>query len=175
MQLEFLEVREKKKFVSYLYLLGPTDETFANAGVSAVGSITTPVAPVLNDKTAHQLLQAAIQFAAANHSQERFGIALIEAGGNLKAYIKMDGLYPGFTEAVPLKKAITSSNIGAPIAEVGSYLQVREKRERNNHRTEMYFLKPGEPLYSFEFIGGGQTAVSGGWPIYSNIGSLLGN
>jgi len=112
--------------------------------------------PPLTDEATYALLQSTLDNVAENFPDQSFTIAVLDAGSNLKAYIKMDGLSPAFTERVSVRKAITSDVLPLP--------------------SEDYtFLMPGQGVYSLEFSNGGMTSVPGGWPLFDSEGHYVGS
>ena len=101
--------------------------------------------------------QAAIA-AAVKKSQElklKMNIAVVDAGGNLKAFVRMDGAWLGSID-IAQKKAKTSRCFDMPTGEVGKLSQ------------------PGGPLYMIEVSNQGLITFPGGLPIRSPDNTVIG-
>ena len=73
-------------------------------------------------------------------------IAVVDAGGNLKAFARMDGAWLGSID-ISIKKAKTARYFDMPTGEIGKLSQ------------------PGGPLYQIEVSNGGLITFPGGVPI----------
>jgi uncharacterized protein GlcG (DUF336 family) len=82
-------------------------------------------------------------------------IAVVDAGGNLKAFARMDGAWLGSID-ISIKKARTARYFDMPTGDIGKLSQ------------------PGEPLYMIEVSNGGLITFPGGVPIKSAAGEILG-
>lgn len=82
-------------------------------------------------------------------------IAVVDAGGNLKAFARMDGAWLGSID-IAIKKARTARYFDMPTGDIGKLSQ------------------PGEPLYMIEVSNGGLITFPGGVPIKSAAGEILG-
>jgi uncharacterized protein GlcG (DUF336 family) len=82
-------------------------------------------------------------------------IAVVDAGGNLKAFIRMDGAWLGSID-IAIKKAKTARYFDMPTGEIGKLSQ------------------PGKPLYQIEVSNGGLITFPGGVPIKLQDGSIIG-
>lgn len=101
--------------------------------------------------------QAAIA-AAIKKSQElkiNEDIAIVDAGGNLKAFVRMDSAWTGSID-IAIKKARTSRLFDMPTGEIGKQAQ------------------PGGPLYHIEFSNGGLITFPGGLPLRDNSDTVIG-
>ena len=102
----------------------------------------------------------AIIHAAVNKAKEintKMDIAVVDAGGNLKGFIRMDGAWLGSID-ISIKKAKTARYFDMPTGEIGKLSQ------------------PGGPLYQIEVSNGGLITFPGGVPIKSGdqiIGAAL--
>jgi uncharacterized protein GlcG (DUF336 family) len=76
----------------------------------------------------------------------RSDIAVVDAGANLKAFIRMDGAFLGSID-VAMKKAVTARLFSMPSGNLGKLSQ------------------PGGPLYGIEHTNGGLVTFPGGVPI----------
>ena len=93
---------------------------------------------------AHAILAAAVEKAAAINT--KMDVAVVDAGGNLKAFVRMDGAWLGSID-ISIKKAKTARYFDMPTGEVGKLSQ------------------PGGPLYQIEVSNGGLITFPGGVPI----------
>ncbi len=119
-------------------------------------TLTEPKTTSNSDITAAQA-QSAIK-AALNKSaaiDTRMDIAIIDAGGNLKAFLRMDGAWLGSID-IAIKKAKTARLFDMPTGEIGKLSQ------------------PGEPLYNIEHSNGGLITFPGGVPLKTADGVLIG-
>jgi len=95
---------------------------------------------------AHAAIQAAV--AKAVETKTKMDIAIVDAGGNLKAFVRMDGAWLGSID-ISIKKAKTARYFDFPTGEIGKLSQ------------------PGGPLYGIEVTNGGLVSFPGGLPIKS--------
>lgn len=96
--------------------------------------------------------------AALKKAQEldtKMNIAILDAGGNLKAFVRMDGAYLGSAD-IAMKKAKTSRLFNAPSGAIGSMSQ------------------PGGPLFGIEASNGGLITFPGGLPLTNSSGEVIG-
>ena len=86
------------------------------------------------------LEQASAVISAAQEKAEKQGtlmdIAVVDAGANLKAFVRMDGAFLGSID-ISIKKAKTARFFNMPTGKLGELSQ------------------PGKPLYNIEFSNGG--------------------
>lgn len=82
-------------------------------------------------------------------------IAIVDAGANLKAFLRMDGSYLGSID-VAIKKARTARYFNAPTGEIGKIAQ------------------PGEAIYNIEHSNDGLITFPGGVPIKDKNGIIIG-
>lgn len=82
-------------------------------------------------------------------------IAVVDAGGNLKAFARMDGAWLGSID-IAIKKARTSRYFDMPTGDIGKLSQ------------------PGESLYMIEVSNGGLITFPGGVPIKTAGGEIIG-
>ena len=109
-----------------------------------------------NDITLDQA-HAALE-AAAKKAQEintKMDIAIVDAGGNLKAFARMDGAWLGSID-ISIKKAKTARFFDMPTGEIGKLSQ------------------PGKPLYGIEHSNNGLITFPGGIPIKNQQGTVIG-
>jgi uncharacterized protein GlcG (DUF336 family) len=82
-------------------------------------------------------------------------IAVVDAGGNLKAFARMDGAWLGSID-ISIKKARTARFFDMNTGDIGSLSQ------------------PGGPLYQIEVSNGGLITFPGGVPIKNIAGEVIG-
>lgn len=85
----------------------------------------------------------------------KMNIAVVDAGANLKAFIRMDGAWLGSCD-ISIKKAKTARFFDMPTGEIGKLSQ------------------PGESLYQIEVSNGGLISFPGGVPLRNNEGEVIG-
>jgi uncharacterized protein GlcG (DUF336 family) len=105
-------------------------------------------------------LQAAIRItdAAITKAEEigtRMDIAVVDAGGNLKTFARMDGAWLGSID-IAQRKARTARYFDMPTGEIGKLSQ------------------PGGALYQIEASNGGLVTFPGGIPIKNAAGRIIG-
>ena len=109
-----------------------------------------------NDITLDQA-HAALE-AAAKKAQEintKMDICVVDAGGNLKAFARMDGAWLGSID-ISIKKAKTARFFDMNTGEIGKLSQ------------------PGQPLFGIEHSNGGLITFPGGVPIKNQQGTVIG-
>ena len=102
---------------------------------------------------AHAILAAAA--AKAVEINTKMDIAVVDAGGNLKAFIRMDGAWLGSID-IAIKKAHTARWFDMPTGEIGKLSQ------------------PGGPLFNIEQSNGGLISFPGGIPLKMADGTVIG-
>ena len=102
---------------------------------------------------AHVALEAAMKKAVENKT--KMNIAVVDAGGNLKAFARMDGAWLGSID-IAIKKAKTARYFDMPSGDIGKLSQ------------------PGGPLYQIEVSNGGLISFPGGVPIKTADGTVIG-
>ncbi|HYE17478.1 MAG TPA: heme-binding protein [Tepidisphaeraceae bacterium] len=102
---------------------------------------------------AHAILAAATAKAAEINT--KMDIAVVDAGGNLKAFARMDGAWIGSID-ISIKKAKTARFFDMPTGEIGKLSQ------------------PGGPLWNIEVSNGGLITFPGGVPIKGADGTIIG-
>ena len=102
---------------------------------------------------AHAILAAAA--AKASEINTKMDIAVVDSGGNLKAFIRMDGAWLGSID-IAIKKAHTARWFDMPTGEIGKLSQ------------------PGGPLFNIEQSNGGLISFPGGVPIKLADGTVIG-
>jgi uncharacterized protein GlcG (DUF336 family) len=96
--------------------------------------------------------------AARKKAQEigtKMDIAVVDAGANLKAFVRMDGAWLGSID-IAIKKAKTARFFDMPTGEIGKLSQ------------------PGEALYNIEHSNGGLITFPGGIPLRNENGDVIG-
>jgi len=96
--------------------------------------------------------------AAKSKAQElniKEDIAVVDAGGNLKAFARMDGAWLGSID-IAIRKARTSRWFDTETAKLGKMSQ------------------PGQPLYGIEFSNDGLITFGGGLPLEDGAGTIIG-
>ncbi len=102
---------------------------------------------------AHTIVAAAAAKAAEINT--KMDIAVVDAGGNLKAFIRMDGAWLGSID-IAIKKAHTARWFDFPTGEIGKLSQ------------------PGGPLFGIEQSNGGLISFPGGIPLKLADGTVIG-
>jgi uncharacterized protein GlcG (DUF336 family) len=102
---------------------------------------------------AHVAVMAAMEKAA--ELDTKMDIAVVDAGGNLKAFMRMDGAWLGSID-IAIRKAKTARFFDMPTGEIGKLSQ------------------PGGPLYGIEHSNDGLITFPGGVPIKSADGTIVG-
>ena len=100
----------------------------------------------------------AIMKAAAEKAKEintKMDIAIVDAGGNLKAFARMDGAWIGSID-IAQKKARTARYFDMNTGDIGKLSQ------------------PGGPLYQIEHSNGGLITFPGGIPLKASDGTVIG-
>lgn len=96
---------------------------------------------------------------AARKKSEEMGvkmdIAVVDAGANLKFFIRMDNAWLGSID-IAIKKAKTARFFDMATGEIGKLSQ------------------PGEPLYNIEHSNGGLISFPGGVPLRNADGEVIG-
>jgi uncharacterized protein GlcG (DUF336 family) len=108
------------------------------------------------DITADQA-QAIIE-AARQKAQEintLMDIAVVDAGANLKAFLRMDGAWLGSID-IAIRKARTARFFDMNTGDIGALSQ------------------PGGPLYNIEHSNGGLISFPGGIPLRNGQGEIIG-
>ncbi len=93
--------------------------------------------------------------AKATAIDTKMDIAVVDAGANLKAFLRMDGAWLGSID-IAIKKAKTARFFDMPTGEIGKLSQ------------------PSGPLYNIEHSNGGLITFPGGLPLKTADGALIG-
>lgn len=102
---------------------------------------------------ASAVVHAAI--AKARTIDTKMDIAVVDAGGNLKAFARMDGAWLGSID-IAIKKAKTARYFDMPTGAIGELSQ------------------PGGPLYQIEVSNDGLITFPGGVPLKADDGTIIG-
>jgi uncharacterized protein GlcG (DUF336 family) len=109
--------------------------------------------PDITLQQAQSVLDAALKRAA--ETSTLMDIAVVDAGGNLKAFARMDGAWLGSID-IALKKARTARFFDMKTGDIGALSQ------------------PGGPLYNIEVSNGGLITFPGGIPLANSQGEVIG-
>jgi uncharacterized protein GlcG (DUF336 family) len=104
-------------------------------------------------EAAERILAAATKKAAELGT--RMDIAVVDAGGNLKAFVRMDGAWLGSID-ISIRKARTARWFDMNTGEIGKLSQ------------------PGGPLFGIEHSNGGLITFPGGVPLKDGKGIVVG-
>lgn len=133
--------------------------TLAIAMVSLPGDYNTTIhaqeeaATDISLDAAQRMIEASI--AKAEELDTKMNIAVLDAGGNLKAFARMDGAWLGSID-IALKKAKTARYFDAPTGALGSMTQ------------------PGGSLWGLEETNEGLVTFPGGLPVKNAEGEVIG-
>ena len=111
------------------------------------------VTPDISTAQAQAALQAAIR--KAQQLGTRMDIAVVDAGANLRAFVRMDGAWLGSID-IAIKKARTARFFDMNTGDIGRLSQ------------------PGGPLYNIEHSNGGLITFPGGIPLRNAQGAVIG-
>jgi uncharacterized protein GlcG (DUF336 family) len=104
-------------------------------------------------KQSHAAVEAALK--KAEEIGTKMDIAIVDAGANLKAFIRMDGAWIGSID-IAIKKARTARFFDMPTGEIGKLSQ------------------PGGSLFNIEHSNGGLITFPGGVPLKNTEGEVIG-
>lgn len=85
----------------------------------------------------------------------KMDIAVVDAGANLKAFVRMDGAWLGSID-IAQKKAKTARYFDMPTGAIGGLSQ------------------PGQPLFNIEHSNGGLITFPGGLPLKNSANEIIG-
>ncbi len=85
----------------------------------------------------------------------KMDIAVVDAGSNLKSFLRMDGAWLGSID-IAIKKARTARLFDMPTGDIGGLSQ------------------PGGPLYGIEHSNEGLVTFPGGLPLRASDGTVIG-
>ncbi|MFK0040553.1 heme-binding protein [Paenarthrobacter sp. NPDC090517] len=92
---------------------------------------------------------------AALEQGTAMNIAVVDAGANLKGFVRMDGAWLGSID-IAIRKARTARYFDMPTGSIGELSQ------------------PGGSLFNIEVSNGGLITFPGGVPLYSQDGHVIG-
>jgi uncharacterized protein GlcG (DUF336 family) len=107
----------------------------------------------ISAEQAHAVIDAAVR--KATEINTKMDIAIVDAGANLKAFLRMDGAWLGSID-IAIKKARTARFFDMPTGAIGELSQ------------------PAGPLFNIEHSNGGLISFPGGVPITTGDGSVIG-
>ncbi len=107
----------------------------------------------ITQEQAHQVMVAAVKKAVDN--KLLMNIAVVDAGGNLKAFVRMDGAFLASID-IAIKKAKTARSLNMSTYELSKLAQ------------------PGNELYGIEATNGGMAIFGGGELIKNKDGLIVG-
>jgi uncharacterized protein GlcG (DUF336 family) len=87
--------------------------------------------------------------------ETKMDIAVVDAGANLKAFVRMDNAWLGSVD-IAVKKAKTARFFDMPTGALGALSQ------------------PGQPLFNIEVSNGGLITFPGGVPLKNGDGAVIG-
>lgn len=128
----------------------PVVPPLSGSAVGTTGPLTTRD---MSLEQANAIVVAAVKKAGEMGLKQ--DIAVVDAGGNLKAFARMDGAWLGSID-IAIKKAKTARYFDMPTGEIGKLSQ------------------PGQPLYQIEVSNGGLITFPGGIPIKASDGTIIG-
>ncbi|MCH7983805.1 MAG: heme-binding protein [Chloroflexi bacterium] len=102
---------------------------------------------------ANEVVDAALK--KAGEMDVKMDIAVVDAGANLKAFVRMDGAWLGSID-IAQKKARTARWFDMPTGVIGTLSQ------------------PGGSLYNIEHSNGGLITFPGGLPLKNGDGDVIG-
>jgi uncharacterized protein GlcG (DUF336 family) len=102
---------------------------------------------------AEAIVQAALR--KARETDLLMNVAVVDTGGNLKSFIRMDGAWLGSID-IDIKKARTARLFDMESGDLEPMVQ------------------PGKSLYHIEFSNGGLIPFPGGIPLKTNDGQVVG-
>jgi uncharacterized protein GlcG (DUF336 family) len=102
---------------------------------------------------AHAAVEAAI--AKSQQMGVKMNIAIVDAGANLKAFVRMDDAWLGSID-ISIKKAKTARFFDMNTGDIGGLSQ------------------PGGPLFNIEHSNGGLITFPGGIPLKNSSGEIIG-
>lgn len=107
----------------------------------------------ISSHTSEAMLSAAES--KANELSVKMNIAIVDVGGNLKAFHRMDGAWLGSID-IACRKARTARLFDMPTSAIGELSQ------------------PGGSLFNIEHSNGGLISFPGGLPVVNDHGTVVG-
>ena len=151
----------RRTLASFLVLIAMTatvcltraaDDPKTNAGAAAKPGQPLQTRDISLDQ-AQMVLQAAVKKAQSMNIAQN--VAVVDAGGNLKAFYRMDNAWSGSID-IAIKKAKTARMFDMPTGQLGKMSQ------------------PGGPLYMIEVSNGGLITFPGGQPLRTSDDMVIG-
>ena len=146
-----------RAFVICLLTVGALPVATVVAQERGAGGAAKPAEPLstkdISLDQANAVVAAAVEKARAINT--RMDVAVVDAGGNLKAFARMDGAWLGSID-ISVRKARTARMFDMPTGEIGKLSQ------------------PGGPLYNIEHSNGGLITFPGGVPLKAADGTIIG-
>lgn len=102
---------------------------------------------------AHAVIEAAL--AKSAEAGLKMNIAVVDAGANLKGFVRMDGAWLGSID-ISVRKARTARFFDMPTGDIGQLSQ------------------PGGSLYNIEHSNNGLITFPGGLPLADKSGTIIG-
>ena len=136
--------------VSAWAMLSPAAHAEEKAAMHTAAPLVTKD---ISSDQAHAAIAAAV--AKAKETNTKMDIAIVDAGGNLKAFLRMDDAWLGSID-ISIKKAKTARYFNFPTGEIGKLSQ------------------PGGPLFNIEVSNGGLITFPGGLPLKAEDGTVIG-
>jgi len=129
---------------------------FYGAGMPGVRAADDKAAAAMSDIDLATAIKVANAAAAKSETLKcKMDIAVVDAGGNLKAFMRQDGAWLGSID-IAVKKAKTARYFDMNTGEIGKLSQ------------------PGKPLYNIEVSNGGLISFPGGVPLKNAAGAIIG-
>jgi uncharacterized protein GlcG (DUF336 family) len=130
---------------------------FYGAGTLGVKAAEQKAGPAtMSDIDLRTAIKVADAAAAKSETLKcKMDIAVVDAGGNLKAFLRQDGAWLGSID-IAVKKAKTARYFDMNTGEIGKLSQ------------------PGKPLYNIEVSNGGLITFPGGVPLKNAAGDVIG-
>ncbi len=145
------------RLIAFTLALALTVVVLAGRAATPTAAQHTNLTPLISQDItldqAQEVLAAAI--AAAEEQGTLMDIAVVDAGGNLKAFARMDGAWLGSID-IAVSKARTARYFDLPTEALGELSQ------------------PGGPLYGIEVSNGGLITFPGGLPLTAPDGTVVG-
>ncbi len=135
---------------------GDGDAMMRKTHDAAAPMVHGPSIQTVSDVTldgAHKVLMAAMK--KADELGTQMDIAVVDRGGNLKAFVRMDGAWRGSID-IAIRKARTSRMFDMNTGDIGQLSQ------------------PGGSLWQIEASNGGLITFPGGVPLKDSAGNVVG-
>ena len=123
--------------------------------VAADATATGPTTTIKDVSTDHAQKVITAAVAKSKDLGLKMNIAVVDAGGNLKAFVRMDGAWLGSID-IAIKKAKTARYFDMTTEDLGKATQ------------------PGGPLYNIEVSNGGLISFPGGVLLKDSDGTIIG-